>query len=232
MHAPPHGRTRRQLSSTRPPRAAWLAVTGAVVTLLLAACGGGSSQDNGALAGSVPPGQPAGTAPVATLPVTVQSIGDVGYPVVGGTAAAARLNAALLGAARTLTGKGGAPCTVTTVRADTRLMSFRWSCARGAGLTATYLSQTGQRLTLDDLFAPGYLTTLSPTAVTQLELGGLSPAAARAAAPPTAAAFRLWTVDTGSLVVTFETPGKLVTVSFPLPSLTPIIAGGGPLGHP
>jgi hypothetical protein len=212
----------------RPLRGPAAALAAALAALVLAAgCGSPSPDNGGALAGSVPTGSAASPTPRGALPVTQAKVGDVAYPVVGGAPAAARIDAALLATARSLTGKGG--CSVQT-RADTGIVSARWTCAGSPGPTANYRSQTGQVLSLDDLFVPGYLTTLSQTAVTQLQLGGLSPAAARAAAPPTLAAFRRWSVDDSSLVVTFATPGLPATISFPLASLAGVTASGGPLG--
>jgi hypothetical protein len=212
-------------------RSALTAVVGALAALAaLSGCGGGG-QDNGALApGSVPPGQAAVLPQHGNLPVSQGSVGDVRYPVVRGTAHAAQLDAALLAKARTLTSKGVA-CAVSTLRADTALVSFQWTCAGKAGLTATYRTATAAPLTLGDLFTGDYLRQLSTTAVTQLELGGASPAAARAAAPPTAAAFAEWGLDDTTLMVTFTAGSSPVTISFPLASLTSLISPTGPLGH-
>ena len=217
--------------ATRPRNVVITVLLGWVAIVVgLAGCGGGG-QDNGALApGPVPPGQAIQLPEHGSLPVSQGSVGDVRYPIVRGTPSAAKLNAALLAQARTLTSRGVA-CAVSTLRADTQLVSFQWTCAAKPGLTATFQTAGARPLTLGDLFVGGYLDQLSSTAITQLELGGTPAATAQAAAAPTAAAFGQWGVDDASLLVTFTVASRPVTVTFPLASLTPILSPTGPLAH-
>jgi hypothetical protein len=114
------------------------------------------------------------------------------------------------------------------VRADARVASFRVTCG-GTVTTDNLDPATGARLALGDVLQGGYLNALSAAAVTQLIAGGASPAAARAAAPPTPAAFSAWAVGPGDLEVTFAARSGALTVDFPASSLTPYVRASGPL---
>lgn len=211
-------------------------VAAVVCAVSLAACGGGGS-DNPALGANVPytPGQATTVPQHPPVPVTIATFRNVEYPEVAATPKATMLNASLLADAQSLVGKGVA-CAVSTLRNDTAILSFRWTCAGQGGLTATYATASGTRLALGDLFKAGYLKVLSATAVTQLRAGGASSGAAAKAAPPTAAAFGDWAIDAQALEVTFDPrsgsrPAQPVIISFPLASLSSIIDPAGPLGN-
>ncbi|MDQ6783445.1 MAG: hypothetical protein M3063_08390 [Actinomycetota bacterium] len=196
----------------------------------LAGCGSGGGGDTPAIGVPVTVG-PASTVPThPPVPVMVVSLGEVQYPQVSGTPKAQAINAALLGDARSLVPQG-VGCAVSTLRTDTAVLSFRWTCTGRGGLTATLDTQRGVAVMLPDLLQPGYLNQLSATAVAQLEAGGASQGDARAAAPATEKAFSVWAVDDQSLQVTFTVRSRPTTISFPLSSLTSIIRPSGALGH-
>jgi hypothetical protein len=214
------------------PRVTALALTG---TLLLAACGGSSASHD----------QPALSAPTSsvTTPTTVSSTGVPNLSVLSVSEveepqlspAPGAVDAGLHAVAAGLAGRNLA-CTVSAVRLDAALASFRWICVPLHGghtsadqqiATATYDLAGGRRLTLDDLFTGGYLAALAATARTQLEAGGVSSAAATADVPATAAGFAAWALDPDDLDVTFRVGGKPTTVQFPLESLTAYLPPGG-----
>ncbi|MDQ2728595.1 MAG: hypothetical protein M3Y91_12205 [Actinomycetota bacterium] len=217
----------------RARRSSLAAVAAGVTVGVLGLVGCGASSgggDNPAFGAAVTVG-PASTTPThPSVPVTVVSLDNVEYPQVSRTAKAPTINAELLGDARSLLSQRVA-CAVSVLRSDTAALSFRWTCANRGGLTATFDTQSGRAVTLADVLRPGYLPRLSATAVTQLEAGGSTPAAAQAAAAPTDRAFVDWAVDDQSLQVTFMVRAKPSTISFPLASLTSIIRPSGALGH-
>ncbi len=218
----------------RRARRSSLAAIAAVVTagaISLVGCGGSSGGgDNPAFGAPVTVGPTSTTPTHPAVPVAIVSLGNVEYPQVSRTVEGPIINAELLRDAKSLMAQRVA-CAVSVLRSDTAVLSFRWTCAGRGGLTATFDTQRGQAVTLADLLNPGYLQRLSATAVTQLEAGGVTPAVARAAAPPTAPAFEEWAVDDQSLQVTFVVRSKPTTISFPLASLASIIQPSGALGH-
>lgn len=217
----------------RPPRRRFPAAVAVAVSLTaavaLAACGGGSS-DNGALGGQLPASSTQAPVTYPPVPVNVVSLDNVTYPQVTSTPEAAALNALLLADGRALRARKVA-CNVSALRADTVLVSFRWTCADQTGRNATLATRSGRPVGLDDLFKPGYLPKLSVTAVTQLVASGTPQAAAARAAAPTPAAFANWAIDSDSLQVTFAVGRSPVTISFPLASLGSLLSPTGPLGQ-
>ncbi|MHB1534894.1 MAG: hypothetical protein ACYC1D_09870 [Acidimicrobiales bacterium] len=217
----------------------------AVGIVALAGCGAGSH--NPGLSGSSPgagapgTGTAAGALPVVTTTVT-GSQGSLSWSVpapqiVGASAA---VNAALRQgvqarvdawvAAQPAGSTASLRCQATKLRADARLLSYRWTCGGGALLTATFSVSNGRLLGLSDLFEGRYLAALSAAAITQLEAGGTPAALARKVAGPTLSAFSFWALDPGALVVAFPLPSGPVSISFPLTSLSAYVVPGGPLG--
>jgi hypothetical protein len=217
----------------RTRRSSFAAVTAAVAAgaLTLAGCGGsGGGGDTPTFGAPVTVGPASATPTHAAVPVAIDRLNNVEYPQVSQTEQAQSINAELLSDAQGLVPQRVA-CAVSVLRSDTAVLSFRWTCAGRGGLTATFDTQAGKALTLADVLMPGYLQRLSATAVTQLEAGGVAPAAAQAAAPPTDRAFAEWAVDDQSLQVTFTVGSKPSTISFPLASLTSIIQPSSALGR-
>lgn len=204
----------------------------AAAALGLAACGGGQSGDGPAFGGAVPvtagPESPVPTHPA--VPTTVVGLRNVEYPQVAKTAKARVINAALMSDAESLLSRQVA-CAVSTLRADSAVLSFRWTCAGKGGLTATFDTESGRAVTLADVLKPGFAAQLSATAITQLEANGASPEEAAAAAPPKVETFARWAVDSESLQVAFMLHTRAVTISFPLASVSSIIERSGALGH-
>lgn len=195
----------------------------------LTACGGGGS-DVPAIGGPLPVSSAQVPSTYPPVPVNIATLGNVTYPQVSSVAKADIINARLLADAEGLRPRKVA-CNVSALRADTALLSFRWTCADQTGLTTTIGTATGLTLTLGDLFRPGYLEGLAKTAQTQLMASGVSAAEAKRATKPTPEAFAVWAVDSEELQVTFAVRGSPVTISFPLASLASILSPEGPLGQ-
>lgn len=199
----------------------------------LAACGASSaSKDQPALA--APPTSPTTVVSAAGVPhLSVVSVSQVEQPQLAPANAA--VNAGLRAEVVGLVDRHLA-CTVSAVRLDAALASFRWICIPLHGghtgadqqiSTATWDLAGGRRLSLADLFTGGYLADLATTARTQLESEGTSAASAAADVPATTAAFSAWALDPADLDVTFRVAGRPTTVQFPLESLTAYLPSGG-----
>lgn len=174
----------------------------ALLAPVLAGCGA-TGGDNPALSG--PESTIRGSSSAGLTGPAVTVTGDV--PQVAGQAA---INTEL----RQLAPSG---CSVSTLRDDATLASFRWVCGTRTVSTATFSLSDGLRLTLADLFVGGYLAYLSATADAQLQADGVT--------NPVATDFSAWALTPDSLEVTFPAG----TVSFPLVSLTPYLRHPGPL---
>jgi hypothetical protein len=219
------------------PRVTALVLSGGLVlagSSLLAGCGGSASHDQPALAAPTSSAPTPTTVSSAGVPnLSVLSVSEVEEPQL--SPAAGAVNAGLQAVAASLADRHLA-CTVSAVRLDVALASFRWICVplrsgRSAAdqqiATATYDLVGGRRLTLGDRFTGGYLAALAATARTQLEAGGASSATATADVPATATGFAAWALDPDDLDVTFRVGGKPTTVQFPLESLTAYLPSGG-----